>query len=234
MGSGTALTTGTVVGGSTGQDHYLLNDTGNGKLLEQAVMNSTQSVVVGTPTTPFPTTNAGKVGNPGDSDFIGWGYWNAGAVRTNVSMSNLADVHYVVGNPTPTMPTSGSITYSDRLGDSTPTFTTSGPALNTKLNNATLTANFSAQTVATTVNLLVDTTPVTIAGTGTITGASFGSPVASPTAPGSQFSGIFVGTDLNNNPARVGLVYGRDVTIGSGPGQPGRVGGAVLLGQLPQ
>jgi hypothetical protein len=136
----------------------------------------------------------------------------------------MQDVHYVVGTPTVTMPTTGSMSYTNILGQTVPTFTTSGPAQSATLNSASLAVNFQSGTGTALVDLTVGTTPVPISATVHVDGATFHTNSAAP-AP-THIGGIFVGSS-GGFPARAGMVYSQDITSG-GPG--GRVAGAVVLG----
>lgn len=196
-----------------------------GRLLQQIDYNSSGfgSAKVGTAALPAPTTTANSLGSVAGGDFIGWGYWAAGT-NTTSSTSTMQDVHYVVGVPTPTMPSTGSKSYNTILGSTTPTFTTSGPAQSATLNSASLAVNFQSGNGSAQVNVTVGTTPVSISGTVHVDGATFHTNSAPPA--GTHIGGIFVGTS-GGFPATAGMVYSQGTTIS---GSPGRIAGAVVLG----
>ncbi len=209
------------------KNQYIVDDTGNGKLLEAAYQPSggNPGAVLGSTTTPFPSTTAGKIGTPDTAGFVGWGYWATGSYSNAGALSDLKDVHYIVATPTATMPTSGTATYSTIAGQTSPTFTTSGPAAAVSLVSATVSVpSFSGSTVNSTVNVTVAGSPETISDTTNMTGARFAS--TSPTAA-TQMSGVFFGNvgAPGTNPAGVGLVYSKDITGTN----TGRIAGAVVL-----
>ncbi len=220
--NGSGVTSGTTADGGTAT-HYL--QPGNMLLQQVDYNNSTLgSASVGTTSMPTPTTNASFLGTVAGGDFIGWGYWAAGTNTVSGSGSSMQDVHYVVGTPTPTMPTTGSKTYGTVLGYTQPTFTTSGPAQSVTFGSASLDVNFQAGNGHAQVDVTVGSTPVSISGTVHVDGATFATNAAAP-AP-THIGGIFVGSS-GGFPARAGMVYSQDITSG-GPG--GRVAGAVVLG----
>ncbi len=158
---------------------------------------STSVVLSGSKATEFeaggnvfkPTTNtaAGSFGSMATNDFIGWGNWATG---TKNGVTNLAEIHYLVGQATAAMPTAGSATYSLAGGSNPTSYTgTSGVLLGT----STFSVNFALSTLDVTIN------------------TSFGSVVANYVSfSGSTFSsgsgnvkGMFTGPNANY----AGLIY---------------------------
>jgi hypothetical protein len=60
--------------------------------------------------TPTVNTAAGSAGSMTAGDFIGWGLWTSGT--RNTVPSSVDNFHYIVGQPTPVMPTTGSLSYN--------------------------------------------------------------------------------------------------------------------------
>ncbi len=150
-------------------------------------------------------------------DFIGWGRWTEGTrTDSNGSEFTIANLHYLVGDPTVSMPLSGEFNYFHTPGQGTnPTYNaTSGT-----LNSATLTANFGgtgsipAGTVNATVVTSFNTGPgnelkvtgMTIAGSAFKGGTSVG-------GSNGTIEGFFSGA----NAARAGISYNGSVSTGSG------------------
>lgn len=86
---------------------------------------------------PTVNTAAGSFGSMATNDFIGWGNWATG---TKNGPTNLAEIHYLVGQATPVLPTTaGTATYTF-MGGSNPTSYTGASGT---LNSATLSVNFA-------------------------------------------------------------------------------------------
>ena len=176
-------------------------------------------------------THSGALGAVTDTDFIGWGYWAKGQ-QNGVRSSSLADVHYLVGRPTPyaQMPVAGTAAYALHEG-SAPTATDSSGKVTagSLLSSSILNVNFTAGTVATTINTQFgqgsSAVGVTIADIATISGSTFrngpGMSVAAASHAGDQriltsggpsssvnISGFFTG----NLAARAGLIYSKSNT----------------------
>ncbi|MBP6501570.1 MAG: FecR domain-containing protein [Rhodoferax sp.] len=91
-----------------------------------------------------PVSSSGSIGNAGDSDFIGWGYWAKGTQGSNGSAyTNRTGVHYLAGRPTPgsDMPITGVATYT-KVGGTAPTATLDGTTITGRLLDASLTVDF--------------------------------------------------------------------------------------------
>ena len=202
--------------------HYM-----NGNLLNMVTpSDSTTYYGVGSTTTPFPATSSGASGTLGASDYIGWGYWAAGARRDDYTVgAEVKDIHYVVGTPTPTMPTSGTAIFNVLLGNTAPTFTAtpSSPAASATLNSASLTANFASGSVSSLVNVTLSGAagpdqPVAISSSALINGSTF-----TASSGSNPLRGIFVG----DNASRVGFTF-----AGGASGTfTGNIAGAVALGR---
>ncbi|AYQ29772.1 MULTISPECIES: FecR domain-containing protein [unclassified Polaromonas] len=86
--------------------------------------------------TPTVNTAAGSFGSVATNDFIGWGNWATG---TKTGPTNLAEIHYLVGQATPVIPTIGGAASYTLVGGSAPTSYTGASGV---LNSATLSVNF--------------------------------------------------------------------------------------------
>ena len=159
-----------------------------------------------------PVTSSGALGNIGDADFIGWGYWAKGQSNGNVGNSNLTGVHYLVGRPTALsqMPVTGTANYS-LAGGTSPTATDSGGTIlvGSLLNTSNMSVNFGTATVNATINTQFTkagvVVPVTVSDTAQISGSTF-------RANGCGFNGFFAG----NQAVRAGLLYNKnDSTVGT-------------------
>lgn len=143
---------------------------------------------------PVTGSGAGSIGSVTAGDFVGWGSW-ASATKDSVtspgSPSALTQLHYVVGQPTAVMPTTGaSATYS-LVGGSVPTTYTGTSGV---LQSGSLVVNFGSLSL----DAFINTTLGNISVTGAyISGSSF-----SGSGTGSVH-GFFAGPDAN----RAGLVY---------------------------
>ena len=107
---------------------------------------STSVVLSGSKATEFeasgnvfkPTVNtaAGSFGSMATNDFIGWGNWATGLKN---GVTNLAEVHYLVGQATAVLPTTAGFASYTLVGGSNPTSYTGTSGT---LNSATLAVNF--------------------------------------------------------------------------------------------
>lgn len=148
----------------------------------------------------------------GDS-IIGWGRWSNGTVTIdNVATALGANqgLHHFWGVPTPTMPTTGTATYT-LLGSTKPTETTGAWAPGT-FNSASLSVNFATGVVSSTINIYINTGPsnnYVVSGTGSVGGNGFSITGMSGTGSGcasgcsGEVSGRFFGTTAE----RAGLTY---------------------------
>lgn len=87
---------------------------------------------------PTINTAAGSFGSVATSDFIGWGNWATG---TKNGPTNLAEIHYLVGQATPILPTTAGVASYTLIGGSAPTSYTGASGT---LNSATMSVNFGA------------------------------------------------------------------------------------------
>ncbi|EJL85549.1 hypothetical protein PMI15_01794 [Polaromonas sp. CF318] len=85
---------------------------------------------------PTVNTAAGSFGSMATNDFIGWGNW---ATATKNGSTNLAQLHYIVGQATPVLPTTVGISSYTLIGGSAPTTYTGTSGT---LNSATFSVNF--------------------------------------------------------------------------------------------
>jgi hypothetical protein len=85
---------------------------------------------------PTINTAAGSFGSVATNDFIGWGNWATGIKNGS---TNLAEVHYLVGQATPVLPTTVGFASYTFVGGSNPTSYTGASGT---LNSASLSVNF--------------------------------------------------------------------------------------------
>lgn len=142
---------------------------------------------------------------------IGWGRWIDGSrLVSGVPYDTFQHTHYVIGLPTPAMPTSGTFNYT-LLGYTFPTATLDGVnfTFGTLPITGSLTANFTAGTVDGSLGVPIGGNTYSTSWTGgTITGTTFnggGTPVTGGGCTGcwSYIGGFFAGP----NAARAGLSY---------------------------
>jgi hypothetical protein len=174
--------------------------------------------------TESPVMHSGALGVATDADFIGWGYWangqRSGYSYSYFGSSSLADVHYLVGRPTPQnqMPGTGTATYTLH-GGTAPTASDSGTTIVGRLVGASLSADFGAGMVSATVNTEFSKNntivPVVVTDMASISGSRFTSTGCSQ----GEVNGFFSG----NLAARAGLIYR---TTGTAVGQ---VSGAAVF-----
>ncbi len=164
--------------------------------------------------TPAAAASFKSVGNVTDANFIGWGMWTtASRIDTNSTTTQLNQVHYVAGRPTPQSDISsligaqGSYAY-DLVGSTAPT----REGVTGTLSSATLTADFNASTsysvqveITTSFN---PSSPFTLSASGT--SASFS---------GTDMKGQFIGS----NAAFAGMTYSYDQFEG------GKINGALAF-----
>ncbi|CAN7246453.1 FecR family protein [Polaromonas sp. LjRoot131] len=86
--------------------------------------------------TPTVNTAAGSFGSMATNDFIGWGNWASGSKN---GATNLAQLHYIVGQATPVLPTTVGVASYTLIGGSAPTSYTGSSGT---LNSATFSVNF--------------------------------------------------------------------------------------------
>ncbi len=149
----------------------------------------------------------------GGDSIIGWGRWSNGTVTIDNVATPLGanqGLHHFWGVPTPTMPTTGTATYT-LLGSTKPTETTGAWAPGT-FNSASLSVNFATGSVSSSINLYINPGPnnnYVVSGTGSIGGNGFSITGMSGTGSGcasgcsGEVSGRFFGTTAE----RAGLTY---------------------------
>ncbi len=178
-----------------------------------------------------PVSSSGSLGNVGDPDFIGWGYWAKGQELSSYGgNSAMTGVHYLVGRPAQQsqMPASGTATYS-MAGGTPPTATLNGVTSVGRLDSAFLRdVNFGTGSMS----IEVDTTfvknganvSVQLRESGNInSGALF----SANGNCGGDVKGFFTG----NQATRAGMIYRQDssVTRFGTAANIGMVQGAVAL-----
>lgn len=150
------------------------------------------------------TRSFGSLGVNTDKDFIGWGNWVAGSKEVKNPQSTvvygLDSVHYLVGRPTASMPSSGVASYM-LVGGTAPTATLNGVTQTGQLLNANFIANFGTGKVSTNINTLFGQTAVNITNhTSQTNGTAYFSGTDSSRK---SISGFFTGEQAT----RAGLVY---------------------------
>ncbi len=183
-----------------------------------------------------PVSSSGSLGNVGDPDFIGWGYWAKGQELSSYGgNSAMTGVHYLVGRPAQQsqMPASGTATYS-MAGGTPPTATLNGVTSVGRLDSAFLRdVNFGTGSMS----IEVDTTfvknganvSVQLRESGNINRNINGnlSLFSASGNCGGNVKGFFTGDQAT----RAGMIYRQDssVTRFSAPANIGVVQGAVAL-----
>ncbi|WP_411883100.1 FecR domain-containing protein [Polaromonas sp. YR568] len=165
--------------------------------------------------TPSTTNGVTSTGTIAGGDFIGWGTWVTGSKNGTTA---LADLHYVVGQPTLNMPTTtGSLTYT-LLGSSPVTsyVTSTGAAgASGTVSSALLTVDFVNSKMGATINTTLGN--ISIGNTSiTISGSQF----SYSSGTGILVDGFFSGV----NASRAGLVY-----TGIPTGPAGSFSGAAIF-----
>ena len=188
--SGPAVQTGLVVASSaTLDDGKLTSLTASGKTF-----------------TPSTTNGVASAGSISAGDFIGWGTWTAAA--RNPGGSALSNLHYIVGQPTLTMPASGTAAYTV-LGQTPVTsyVTSTGIAgVPGTLTSASLSVDFTNSKLGVVINTTLGN--INIASVVNIANAQF----SYSSGTGIFVDGIFTGVNAN----RAGLVYTAPIlSIGS-------------------
>jgi hypothetical protein len=164
-------------------------------------------VTAGPPVTTYtPSTliNSGSAGSLAANDFIGWGTWASGTkVQTGTTITT--NLHYIVGQPTVTMPGAGAgtLTYSFTGGSAVTGYNGVNTPLVGSLTSASLVANFGSNSVD--VNIVTSLGSVSRTGIG-LSGSQF-----NYTGTAVSLAGFFVGT----NASRAGLVYVGQLTGGT-------------------
>lgn len=158
----------------------------------------------------------GNVGKPTDVDYIGWGYWASATYTDSYGYSSTyKDLHYIVGNQTPSanMPTSGIGEYA-LIGGTAPTSSYNGTSTLGTLVGGSFTAYFGSG-FSVTIDTKFNGTQYSISDSGSLSysGSSFS---------GSYTNGMFVGPDAN----RVGLTYQKNFG-----GPVGTISGAAAFQQ---
>ena len=148
-------------------------------------------------------SQAGSRGNPGDADFIGWGYWAKGTIQSQYSGSSVEGVHYLVGRPTTDaqMPIEGTATYT-MVGGTSPTATYNNTTIMGRLLGATMNVDFSNSRASTTISTEFQhggaTVGVSVQDTNMYVNGAW--------LCGNNINGFFTG----NQATRAGLIYRKD------------------------
>lgn len=159
---------------------------------------------------PNINTVAGSFGSMDTNDFIGWGNWATG---TKNSSTSLAEIHYLVGQATPVLPTTVGVASYTLIGGSAPTSYTGASGT---LNSAIFQVNFNPSGLGPMMSVNINT--------------SFGNVVdnalyfssSSFTGASGNIKGMFTGPNAN----RAGLVY-------TGPISPGGSFSGTAIFQAP-
>jgi FecR protein len=151
----------------------------------------------------------------GTDGILAWGRW-IGQATVGIPVETYfpsQGLHYVVGMPTPQLPTQGTATYT-LLGATRPTFTDGSAAPGTF--SGDLAVNFGSLTVGLNLNVGIDGRSYALGGNAPITGSTFAGKTSSGQGPGTitasgcssggcsaSVSGFFAGA----NAERAGLGY---------------------------
>ena len=160
---------------------------------------------------------------------IGWGRWSSGSFDSGFGLDSLADVHYIVGTPTPDADFAGSLANMEGsyklTGYTLPTAFTEYSNAPTIVGSSGITGDFKARFSTGDVNLNLNN--ITVAGqtygisSGWVSGFSGNAAIgfnSSVSGGGSVSSATVRGYFIGANAARAGLVYqfvdwGADKTI---------------------
>jgi len=169
-----------------------------------------------------------SVKNAGADGGLYWGRWSGTNVnvyaglngvfaKATVAIPDTTSIHYILGSPVPTIPTTGTATYSFIGG--TPATDQTG-VVGSGIASGTLTANFLSNVVGANItvnfkgadNILTATMPFD-----SWTRAAFSSdqkggvasagPVTNPSAWPAHVSGFFAGSNSPTAPSRAGITY---------------------------
>jgi len=168
---------------------------------------SLQSYTAGTFASNQGTAQATDVG--ASDAIVKWGRWANGTATVDnlaVTLSANQGFHYVLGVPTAVMPTAGTASYT-LLGGTSPT-ETSGTWTPGTLTNASLSVNFGALTVASTLGVSINSQVFNMTGSGALSGSGFSSSL-SGTGSGcfSGCSGSVSGGFFGTSAERAGIAY---------------------------
>ncbi|KQM71128.1 hypothetical protein ASE76_07865 [Xylophilus sp. Leaf220] len=198
------------------------------ELIESRPRGSQPDIVKGGTVTAA-SAGAGGIGVPGSLDFIGWGSWESGNINGTAGLPVISNVHYIVATPTTdaSMPIAGTASYN-LVGGSAPVSTTQGTGT---LNSGSLTADFTAGTVGTVLNLGFGGNSYTVGGTG-----QFRQPGsdAAIIVPGSGSNGAPIAAVINGvfsgpNAYRAGITY----SVTGTPATTGIINGAAVFQKVP-
>jgi len=143
---------------------------------------------------PTVNTAAGFFGSMATNDFIGWGNW-AGATKNGAT--TLAELHYIVGQATPVLPTTVGVATYTLIGGSAPTSYTGTSG--TLFNTSNLSVNFDPSGLGPQLTATINTSFGNISESVYFSSSSF---------TGSQVRGIFTGLNAN----RAGLIYNGNIS----------------------
>ncbi len=147
---------------------------------------------------PSTTNGVSSVGSISTGDFIGWGTWVTSSRNGGTAISNM---HYVVGQPTLTMPTTaGLLTYTLTGASPVTSYVNSTGVAGASgtLTSASLSVDFSNSKMGATINTTLGN--ISIASSAI---AISGSQFSYSSGTGIYVDGFFAGA----NAARAGLVY---------------------------
>jgi hypothetical protein len=201
-----------------------------GRFTTTAVFNSAGQLTSFTDSAGTVFTSNGSQSEFGTDGVLAWGRWTGGYTKgaTPVTQGPNDGLHYVIGMPATSMPTSGTFTYN-MIGATSPTFGNASTAPGT-VSSATLIGNFTTGSV--TANLVANAGGFVYTGnaSGSISGATFsGTGSASATGSGCSGSctlgvnGFFAGAGAT----RAGFAY--QFTNATPTGGPTTLNGTVAL-----
>lgn len=183
----------------------------SGQLQQLALLVSEVQI---TPTsTSFTLLSSSRHADFATDGIVAWGRWidDVSVLGTTTTYNSNQGLHYVVGLPTPSMPSSGAATYS-LLGATRPTYT-DGSATPGSFSGS-LNVDFGNFTVGLALNVGIDSKNYSIGGSAGISGSAFssslGNNVTVSESSGSCGSGCSVSVDgffSGANAIRAGLGY---------------------------
>ena len=199
-----------------GHFHTALNSTDQGGTFVVAASNSagsgtldagkaTSILINGSTFDVTTSAESGSRGTIADNNFIGWGNWVTGTKSFNGTTSNIYHNHYLVGQPTATLPTTGNVFANYVLvGGTNPTSYTGTSGT---LTSATLQVNFDPTQIG---GRLLKFNAATSFGTISQNFVYFSS--SSVTSPDSKLYVLFTGANAVN----AGVLYNGTIVSGNG------------------
>ena len=184
------------------------------------------------------TGSRGSIGRYGDTEFLGWGYWDqtnqGNTLYTGLPNIALKDLHFLTGSPATNLTAPGVTGPNSLLGtiiytqyaNTIPTFTSGGATINGTLNSAFLTVDFTNIKVHATANttFVLSGTPYsqTIDAQNMPLDVSTAGFSSGPSSTTGSINGFLSG----NKGTFGGFVYGSDTGIG---GVAGNIRGVAIF-----